>query len=563
MINWQTQSSRHGPSVAQAIGGTVTHVQLLVDGLVVQEVVNTGQTSVALTASFNSLLYTEGYLLPVTMQVWDSAGNHYTIALTAPVHLPQLTSYVIWTPDYTAAPVFGQDPPQAAVGHHSLAALGFILSRHGSPALQCRGIVTRQRRRFGYNRGKSSSRNAFMKRLVLNVAGLFVAIVAVLFSLPSLYLMAAILWLIPAVSYLMGWLMLGGLTCERVLPLSATVGEAIPVTYRLGNVSRLPKFYLLVRDKLPRGLQFAEAPPPLVLSLWPGEEGETQGFLEARRRGVFSLGPAQVFSTDPLGLQTFAQKMPEVAELVVYPALVPIHASWMRGAAAQGWRGTASALTRGSGDDFYGVRQFQPGDELRRVHWRTTARTGTLAVTEYAQGVTLDVTLALDRSRLAYAGTGDGENSALEYAVTLAATLADDLLRHGHIVRLLTAGISAVDALPVSGANAMPRLLETLTRVEADSDQTLTSVLEADSVLGNGATTLVTITPEAQSARLQTLSTDWEARGGQRFGFALDAESFRTGRPGLPDSMGEQVRVVRRGDDLRTILERHDDGWSG
>ena len=404
--------------------------------------------------------------------------------------------------------------------------------------------------------------NAFMKRLVLNIAGLFVAIVAILFSLPSLYLMAAILWLIPAVSYLMGWLMLGGLTCERVLPLSATVGEAIPVSYRLGNGSRLPKFYLLVRDKLPRGLQLTET-PPLVLSLWPGEESVTQGFLEARRRGVFSLGPAQIFSTDPLGLQTFVQKMPEVAELVVYPALVPIHSSWMRGAAAQGWRGTASALARGHGDDFYGVREFQPGDELRRVHWRTTARTGKLAVTEYAQGVTLEVTLALDRAQAAYAGTGEGENSALEYAVTLAATLADDLLRHGHTVRLLTAGISADDSVPMSGPSAMPSLMETLTRVEADSDQTLADTLEADRALGYGtAMVVVTITPDPRNARLQTILADGEARGDRHFGFALDAESFRSGRAGLPVFLGESVRVVRRGDDLRAILERQDDGWS-
>ena len=81
-----------------------------------------------------------------------------------------------------------------------------------------------------------------MKRFVLNVAGLFVAIVAVLFGIPSLYLMAAILWLIPFISNLMGWLMLGGLTCERSLPLSATVGEAVPLSYRLGNTNRLPKF---------------------------------------------------------------------------------------------------------------------------------------------------------------------------------------------------------------------------------------------------------------------------------------------------------------------------------
>jgi len=402
-----------------------------------------------------------------------------------------------------------------------------------------------------------------MKRFVLNIAGLFVAIVAVLFGIPSLYLMAAILWLIPAVSYVMGWLMLGGLTCERALPLSATAGEAVPLTYRLGNTSRLPKFYLLVRDALPRGVGFVGGPPPLVLSVWPGEEGIARCQIEARRRGVFPIGPAQIYSTDPLGLQTFAQRMPLVSKLTVYPALVPIQESWLRGAAVQGWRGTASALTRGVGDDFYGVREYAPGDELRRVHWRTAARTGTLAVTEYAQGVTLDVTLALDLSREAYAGTGAGEDGALECAVTLAATLADDLLRHGHTVRLLIALSGADEAAPARSPEEMPRFLETLARVQATATRSLADVLEADGAAGGRAATLVTITPDAPDPRLTERLEEWTARGGQRFGFALDAASFRAGRPALPDSFGGSgVRVVRRGDDLRTILERHDDGWS-
>lgn len=403
-----------------------------------------------------------------------------------------------------------------------------------------------------------------MKRFVLNVAGLFVAIVAVLFGIPSLYLMAAILWLIPAVSYFMGWLMLGGLTCERALPLSATAGEAVALTYRLGNTSRLPKFYLLVRDTLPRGVGFVGGPPPLVLSLWPGEEGTARCQIEARRRGVFSIGSAQIYSTDPLGLQTFAQRLPQTSELTVYPAVLPIQGSWLRGAAAQGWRGAASALTRGAGDDFYGVREYGAGDELRRVHWRTTARTGTLAVTEYAQGVTLDITLALDLSRAAYLGTGEGEEGALEYAVTLVATLADDLLRHGHTVRLLTAGARADEMAPANGPQEMPRLLETLARVQADSPRALADVLDADRAAGGGAATLVTITPDIQDPRLAERLEDWEARGGQHFGFALDAASFRGGWAALPDSLGSaSVRVVRRGDDLRILLERHDDGWSG
>jgi len=401
-----------------------------------------------------------------------------------------------------------------------------------------------------------------MKRFVLNVSGLFVAIVAVLFGIPNLYLMAAILWLIPAASYLMGWLMLGGLTCERALPLSAMAGEAVPLTYRLGNTSRLPKFYLLVRDTLPRGIAFVGGPPPLVLSLWPGEEGTTHCRIEARRRGVFLIGPAPIYSTDPLGLQTFAQRMPQMAELTVYPAVLPIQESWLRGAAAQGWRGGASALTRGAGDDFYGVREYGPGDELRRVHWRTTARTGTLAVTEYAQGVTLDMTLALDLSRAAYLGTGGGEDSALECAVTLAATLADDLLRHGHTVRLMTAGARADEMAPANGPQELPRLLETLARVQADSPLALADVL--DGAADGSAATLVTITPDIGDPRLAERLEDWKARGAQCFGFALDAASFGGGRGGPPAGLpAANVRVVRRGDDLRTLLERHDDGWGG
>ena len=228
-----------------------------------------------------------------------------------------------------------------------------------------------------------------MKRFVLNVAGLFIAIVAVLFDIHSLYLMAAILWLIPAISYLMGWLMLGGLTCERALPLSASAGEAVTLALPAGQ-------HEPAAQVLPAGAGRPAARGPA--RRWPAparpgpvaRRGGDHRPAGSRRggRGVFSVGPAQIYSTDPLGLQTFVQRLPQVSELTVYPALLPIQQSWLRGAAAQGWRGTASALTRGAGDDFYGVREYGPGDELRRVHWRTTARTGTLAVTEYAQGVT-------------------------------------------------------------------------------------------------------------------------------------------------------------------------------
>ena len=393
-----------------------------------------------------------------------------------------------------------------------------------------------------------------MKRLVLNIAGLFVAIVAVLFDLTSLYLMAAILWLIPAVSYLMGWLMLEGLECRRALPLSSTAGESVSVTYTLVNTGRLPKFYLLVRDTFPRAVPLLAGPPPLVLGLWPGEARETSCLVETRQRGVFSLGPALIFSTDPLGLQTFSRKTASVSELVVYPAALPLRDSYLRGEAAAGWRGTASALGRGDGDDFYGVREYGPGDELRRVHWRTTARTGKLAVTEYAQGAALDVTVALDLYQGAYAGTGTDERSALETAVTLTATLLADFLRRGHVVRLLTAGERGSRDI-ARGPEDLPIFLERLARVQASSMQTLAEVLAEDQAGSPQASTLVAVTPDWPNPRLSEALRNG-GLGGRSFVFALDAASFRTGKPSLPLPAAEaSVLLVRRGADLVALLE--------
>ena len=302
-----------------------------------------------------------------------------------------------------------------------------------------------------------------------------------------------------------------------------------------------------------------------MLGLWPGEERQTQCLLEVRRRGVFALGPAQVFSTDPLGLQTFSRKLQTVSELVVYPAVLPLRDSWLRGAAASGWRGAANALARGDGDDFYGVREYGPGDELRRVHWRTTARTGKLAVTEYAQGVTLEVTIALDLSQRAYQGTGSDEHSALEYAVTLTATLLGDLLHHGHTVRLLTAGGQSGTA--ARGAEDLPLFLERLARVQADSLQTLADVL-ADDRAGSRPVTTIAITPDWPNPRLSEVLQEGEMLGGTSFVFALDGASFRTGMPGLSDALaGPSTRLVRRGDDLAELLgaqemERERHGWA-
>ena len=338
--------------------------------------------------------------------------------------------------------------------------------------------------------------------------------------------------------------------------LSATVGEAVALTYRLGCTGRLPKFYLLVRDALPPGVQFVGGPPPLVLSLWPEEEQIARSQIEARRRGVFSFGPARDLLDRPAGL---ADIHPEDApglrddRLSCRPAPPRLLAARRGGAGLA--RVTSGALTRGAGDDFYGVREYGPGDELRRVHWRTTARTGTLAVTEYAQGL----------SAGSHPGAGPVAGAPIrEPATTKAARWnAPSRWRRPWPMIFCAAGIRCTcwppegrrrTALPARSPEEMPRLLDILARVQADSSPlSLAQVLEEGGAGGSRTATLVTITPEAEDPA----SGGGSGRRGRRAagsasGFALDARSFRAGQAGLPDSFGgAAVRVVRRGDDLQ------------
>src|SRR5437016_13423600 len=94
---------------------------------------------------------------------------------------------------------------------------------------------------------------------------------------------------------------------------------------------------------------------------------------------------------------------------------------------------------RGEGSEFYGIREYHPGDPLRRVHWRSSARMGRLAVVEYEHDVSVDLTLVLDARR--GSDVGFGSETALEMAVTVAASLARLVLERGNRCRLAIPGV--------------------------------------------------------------------------------------------------------------------------
>lgn len=372
------------------------------------------------------------------------------------------------------------------------------------------------------------------KKLALGSSLVFLAIVAVTLGSSQIYLLAIILGLVPVVLWLMAMASARGIECRRSAPETCHEAERVRINLTVINSGLLPKFFLRAGDRLPRGIRFAgedREQGGLVLHLWPGESAEVGYFIEPQRRGLFRVGPTRVRISDLVGFTTFTREVGTPTELLVYPEVLPVRANFLSNGISLGWREEDRALSRGSGMDFDGVREYRSGDELRRVNWKTTARMGALAVTEYTQGEANDVVIALDLEKANYQGTGEGKRSALEYAVKIAAAISATALRQGSALTLLTGANSADPRDPLRGLEHLPIVLDELARAESDLDISIAAVLDGAAPHVRAGTTLVCITPtDSQDPALRAALSTWRKppTSASLCLFWLERDEFRT-----------------------------------
>jgi uncharacterized protein (DUF58 family) len=220
------------------------------------------------------------------------------------------------------------------------------------------------------------------------------------------------------------------LTCRRVIePARIQAGEAGRVVIRLHNVSRLPTGVMLVEDTLPYTLG---ARPRFVLNRLEAQGAREVAYtLRSDVRGRYAVGPVTMRMADPLGLCEVTQAFTSTDTLVVTPQvweLPPIRLG--SGTGGSGESRLRAAAT--SGEDDLGTREYRHGDDLRRIHWRSTARAGELMVRREEQPWQSHALLVLD-NRL-HAHHGDGPGSSFEYACSAAASVGVQLLRNNFTV---------------------------------------------------------------------------------------------------------------------------------
>jgi uncharacterized protein (DUF58 family) len=311
---------------------------------------------------------------------------------------------------------------------------------------------------------------------------------------------------------------------RTVEPAAAFHGDEIELVLRVANRKVLPLPWLSIEEELPAAVRAIGAATvsshlsqrvllAVGVDLAPYQAVTRRYRLRCTARGYHQIGPSALRTGDLFGLVRRRVTLDARDHLVVYPRIVELEAL---GLSASHPLGQAPAARRLYEDPtlLCGSRDYAPGDSLRRMHWKATARLGSLQVKVFDPSATLDVMIALDVAT-SEAVRWSYDAALLELGICAAASLAYSYLEERRAVGLLTNGVVAGYSggtlaggsrlLPGRTPGQLQAILDTLARLSPWSRGALTDLLAADlGALPSGAT-LAVITAQLTSNLAEAL----------------------------------------------------------
>jgi len=274
----------------------------------------------------------------------------------------------------------------------------------------------------------------------------------------------------------------------------------VELTVRNTGARRSP--VLAARDPFDGGRRWARF---LIAPLAPAESARAAYRLPTERRGIFDLGPMELHLEDPFGLAASTHMAAPATRLTVYPrvdVIPPLPLTRGNDPYAGADHPTALAA---AGEDFYALREYEIGDDLRRVHWKATARLDELMIRQEEMPWQGRATVLVDLRREVHSP------ASLELALSAAASVVSACWRHRSLVRLVST--DGVDSGFAAGHAHVEAILEHLAGATLGRDHTLASILSSLRREGNGGALAVVTTAAAPTA-----DVDRVARLRSRFG---------------------------------------------
>jgi uncharacterized protein (DUF58 family) len=356
------------------------------------------------------------------------------------------------------------------------------------------------------------------------------------------------------------------------------VGEVFEERFKVSNRFGMMRLWVEIRDES----QLPGNSGSRVLSLiGPRQARSYIAYTLLSRRGSFHLGPTELISGDPFGLFVNKRTMETNNELVVLPYIVnlqtfPSPAGMFPGGRAI--RRRASEITPHAA----GVRDYAPGDALRRIHWPTSARRDRLMAKEFEQDPQADVWVFLDAHAPDHFRAIEEEApqaqhidqlwlwqrkaevrlpaDTFEYAVSAAGSVVDYYIKQGRTVGFVCASDVFMAVSPERGERQLNKILETLTFLNSDGDLPLVALVEAQAPSLPRASTVVLVTSSTHPS--VDLAVDYLIMrnlrpvivfiDGKTFGSDLGGDEivYRLRQRGVP------ILVVSREKDLQESLEK-------
>lgn len=305
----------------------------------------------------------------------------------------------------------------------------------------------------------------------------------------------ALLWLI---SY--GWTgsLMRCLTLQREMRFGwAQVGDRLEERFTVTNSGLAPALWLALRDQSTMPNYHSSR----VTWVYGNSQNRWQTRIMCQHRGVFTLGPTQLQTGDPFGIYTLSLFFPESKTITITPPIVPLPAiTIVPGGRTGEGRPQANSLDRTV--SVSGLRDYVPGDDIKSIHWPTSARRNALYVRLFDNLPAGDWWIFLDLAEAAQ--VGQGYASTEEHGVVLAASMADRGIQAGEAVGLVSQGEQLTWLSPFGGDLQRSKILQALALVKPGQRSLAELLKRARPAFGRIASIII-ITPAVDGQWVEPL----------------------------------------------------------
>lgn len=311
---------------------------------------------------------------------------------------------------------------------------------------------------------------------------------------------------------MIGILLISGVVCrlvlshidvKRVLPDHAVVGAPAILSYEFTNHKRFWPSLSVCVSELDGSEAFFRQPQAYMLHVAPGMTASVPVELRPKRRGLHTLDKFQISTSFPFGFIKRAVDREHRETLMIYPALAEVNPRLIAMARSADKSGATTRPRKGGEDEFYGVKEFRPGENPRWIYWRRSARTPGVMVAKEMTQVSPPRLLVLVDS---YVGKrAPAEHAAVERAIAMAASTISVALEAG-----LSVGLCAWDngwvAIPGQRGKRHRRdLLSQVARLPLNTVAPAASLLDHSHGLMKSGTTPMLFTPrDLQQGKSET-----------------------------------------------------------